>query len=184
MTTTLFAIFGIALLATLAWVITRIVNIFEELEEVNEQAVYLRDDIEALEEKAKELEKKSIDLERKVLLIIAHQGKIDELIDKVAEGDKKTSECLHLLGERQTSIEDVQKSLNGAFDVMIAFLDDMRAKANRKSEAHKEKMDRVAKYIVLRGQGLSIRKAGEEVGVAYVTAKRYERIRKETKQWE
>jgi chromosome segregation ATPase len=190
MTTTLFAIFGIALLATLAWVITRIVNIFEELEEVNEQAVYLRDDIEALEEKTKELEKKLIDLERKVFantqaqaLIVEHQGKVDELIAKAAEGDKKTSECLHLLAERQTSIEDVQKSLNGAFDVMTAFLDDMRAKANRKSEAHKEKMDRVAKYIVLRGQGLSIRKAGEEVGVAYVTAKRYERIRKETKQW-
>lgn len=81
-------------------------------------------------------------------------------------------------GNTYTSIEDVQKSLNGAFDVMTAFLDDMRAKANKPSEAHKEKMDRVAKYIVLRGQGLSIRKAGEEVGVSYVTAKRYEKQRK------
>ena len=62
---------------------------------------------------------------------------------------------------------------------MTAFLDDMRAKADKPSEVHKEKMDRVAKYIVLRNEGLSIRKAGEEVGVSYPTAKRYERIRKE-----
>jgi hypothetical protein len=184
MATTLFAIFGIALVAAMAWVITRIVNIFLELEEVNEQAVYLRDDIEALKEKAKELEKKSIDLERKVFantqaqaLLVEHQGKVDELMAKAAEGEKKTSECLKLL-------EENQKTMQGSLEIIIAYLDNERAKANKPSEAHKEKMDRVAKYIVLRGQGLSIRKAGEEVGVAYVTAKRYERIRKETNQWE
>ena len=178
MTTTLFAILGIALLATLAWVITRIVNIFVELEEVNEQAVNLRDDIEALENKTKELEKKSIDLERKVFantqaqaLIMERLGKVDELIAKAAEGDKKTSECLKLLEENQTIMQ-------GSLEIIIAYMDNERAKANKPSEAHKEKMDRVAKYIVLRGQGLSIRKAGEEVGVSYVTAKRYEKQRK------
>lgn len=183
MATTLFAIFAIALVATLAWIISRIVNIFVELEEVNEQAVYLRDDIEELKEKGKGLEKKSIDLERKVFantqvqaLIVEHQGKVDELMAKAAEGEKKTSECLKLL-------EENQKIMQGSLEIIIAYLDNERAKANKPSEAHKEKMDRVAKYIVLRGQGLSIRKAGEEVGVAYVTAKRYERIRKETKQW-
>jgi uncharacterized coiled-coil DUF342 family protein len=184
MTTTLFAIFGIALLATLAWVITRIVNIFLELEELHQQA---KDHAERMDNhcaKVNKLREEVEHIKHAQAIIVEHLGKVDELIAKAAEGDKKTSECLHLLAERQTSIEDVQKSLNGAFDVMTAFLDDMRAKANRKSEAHKEKMDRVAKYIVLRGQGLSIRKAGEEVGVAYVTAKRYERIRKETKQWE
>jgi septal ring factor EnvC (AmiA/AmiB activator) len=170
MATTLFAIFAIALVATLAWIISRIVNIFVELEEVNEQAVYLKDDIEALEEKVKDLEKKVNQHTQAQALIVEHQGKVDELMAKAAEGEKKTSECLKLLEEN--------------LDIIIAYLDNERAKANKPSEAHKEKMDRVAKYIVLRGQGLSIRKAGEEVGVAYVTAKRYERIRKETKQWE
>lgn len=176
MTTTLFAIFAIALVATLAWIISRIVNIFVELEEVNEQAVYLRDDIEALEEKVKELEKKVNHNAQAQALIVEHQGKVDELMAKAAEGEKKTSECLKLL-------EENQKIMQGSLEIIIAYLDNERAKANKPSEAHKEKMDRVAKYIVLRGQGLSIRKAGEEVGVAYVTAKRYERIRKETKQW-
>jgi chromosome segregation ATPase len=177
MATTLFAIFAIALVATLAWIISRIVNIFVELEELNEQAVYLKDDIEALEEKVKDLEKKVNQHTQAQALIVEHQGKVDELIAKAAEGEKKTSECLKLL-------EENQKTMQGSLEIIIAYLDNERAKANKPSEAHKEKMDRVAKYIVLRGQGLSIRKAGEEVGVAYVTAKRYERIRKETKQWE
>lgn len=176
MTITLLAIFAIALVATLAWIISRIVNIFVELEEVNEQAVYLRDDIEALEEKVKDLEKKVNANTQAQALIVEHQGKVDELMAKAAEGEKKTSECLKLL-------EENQKIMQGSLEIIIAYLDNERAKANKPSEAHKEKMDRVAKYIVLRGQGLSIRKAGEEVGVAYVTAKRYERIRKETKQW-
>ena len=177
METTLFAIFAIALVVTLAWIISRIVNIFVELEEVNEQAVYLRDDIEALEEKVKDLEKKVNANTQAQALIVEHQGKVDELMAKAAEGELKTSECLKLL-------EENQKIMQGSLEIIIAYLDNERAKANKPSEAHKEKMDRVAKYIVLRGQGLSIRKAGEEVGVAYVTAKRYERIRKETKQWE
>lgn len=177
MTITLLAIFAIALVATLAWIISRIVNIFVELEEVNEQAVYLRDDIEALEEKVKDLEKKVNAHTQAQALIVEHQGKVDELMAKAAEGELKTSECLKLL-------EENQKNMQGSLEIIIAYLDNERAKANKPSEAHKEKMDRVAKYIVLRGQGLSIRKAGEEVGVAYVTAKRYERIRKETKQWE
>lgn len=176
MATTLFAIFAIALVATLAWIISRIVNIFVELEEVNEQAVYLKDDIEALEEKVKDLEKKVNAHTQAQALIVEHQGKVDELMAKAAEGELKTSECLKLL-------EENQKIMQGSLEIIIAYLDNERAKANKPSEAHKEKMDRVAKYIVLRGQGLSIRKAGEEVGVAYVTAKRYERIRKETKQW-
>lgn len=176
MATTLLAIFAIALVATLAWIISRIVNIFVELEELNEQAVYLKDDIEALEEKVKDLEKKVNHCTQAQALIVEHQGKVDELMAKAADGEKKTSECLKLL-------EENQKIMQGSLEIIIAYLDDERAKANKPSEAHKEKMDRVAKYIVLRGQGLSIRKAGEEVGVAYVTAKRYERIRKETKQW-
>ena len=176
MTITLLAIFAIALVVTLAWIISRIVNIFVGLEEVNEQAVYLKDDIEALEEKVKELEKKVNAHTQAQALIVEHQGKVDELMAKAAEGEKKTSECLKLL-------EENQKIMQGSLEIIIAYLDNERAKANKPSEAHKEKMDRVAKYIVLRGQGLSIRKAGEEVGVAYVTAKRYERIRKETKQW-
>lgn len=131
MTTTLFAIFGIALVATLAWVITRIVNIFVELEEVNEQAIYLTVDIEALKKKVKDLEKR-----------------------------------VNVHTQAQ------------ALEIIIANIDNERAKANKPSEAHKEKMERVAKYIVLRNEGLSIRKAGEEVGVTYPTAKRYEKQRK------
>ena len=176
MTITLLAIFAIALVVTLAWIISRIVNIFVELEEVNEQAVNLRDDIEALKEKVKDLEKKVNHCTQAQALLVEHQGKVDELMAKAAEGEKKTIECLKLL-------EENQKIMQGSLEIIIAYLDNERAKANKPSEAHKEKMDRVAKYIVLRNEGLSIRKAGEEVGVAYVTAKRYERIRKETKQW-
>lgn len=155
----------------MAWIISRIVNIFVELEEVNEQAVYLRDDIEALKEKVKDLEKKVNHNTQVQALIVEHQGKVDELMAKAAEGELKTSECLKLL-------EENQKIMQGSLEIIIAYLDNERAKANKPSEAHKEKMDRVAKYIVLRGQGLSIRKAGEEVGVSYVTAKRYEKQRK------
>lgn len=108
MTTTLFTIFGIALVATLAWVITRIVNIFVELEE--------------------------------------------------------------LLNKNVTTLQDT-------IEILVAGLDE--ARTPQKTDAQKEKSDRVAKYIVLRNEGLSIRKAGEEVGVAYSTAKRYEKIRKE-----
>lgn len=170
MATTLFAIFAIALVATLAWIIGRIAHIFVDLEELHEQVNDMVEDIEALDEKVKDLEKKVNHCTQAQALIVEHQGKVDELMAKAAEGELKTSERLKLLEDN--------------LEIIIAYLDNERAKANKPSEAHKEKMDRVAKYIVLRGQGLSIRKAGEEVGVAYVTAKRYERIRKETKQWE
>lgn len=158
MTTTLFAIFGIALLATLAWVITRIVNIFVELEELHQRVRIQTDQIDCLQKAHK--------------LIVRHLEQVDELIAKAAEEYKETIECLKLL-------EENQKIIQGSLDIIIAYLDDERAKANKPSEAHKEKMDRVVKYIVLRNEGLSIRKAGEEVGVSYPTAKRYERIRKE-----
>lgn len=177
MATTLFAIFAIALVVTLAWIIGRIAHIFVDLEELHEQVNDMVEDIEALDEKVKDLEKKVNHCTQAQALIVEHQGKVDELMAKAAEGELKTSECLKLL-------EENQKIMQGSLEIIIAYLDNERAKANKPSEAHKEKMDRVAKYIVLRGQGLSIRKAGEEVGVAYVTAKRYERIRKETKQWE
>ena len=48
-----------------------------------------------------------------------------------------------------------------------------------KLTSREAKNERLAKYTELRTNGLSIRKAGEEVGVSYTTAKRYERIRKE-----
>lgn len=179
MTTTLFAIFGIALVATLAWVITRIVNIFVELEELHQQAKDLSERVGNHCAKVNKMREEVDKLKQAQALIVKQLEKIDELIVKAAEGEKKTSECLHLLAERLTSLQDAQMSLNGAFDVMTAFLDDMRAKANRKSEAQKQKIDRVVKYIVLRNEGLSIREAGKEVGVSYPTAKRYERIRKE-----
>ena len=90
MTTTLSAIFGIALVAALAWVITRIVNIFVELEELRQRVRIQTDQIDCLQKAHK--------------LIVRHLEQVDELIAKAAEGDKKTSECLHLLAERQTSI--------------------------------------------------------------------------------
>lgn len=57
MTTTLFAIVAIALVVTLAWIISRIAYIFVELEELQEQVNQMVDDIEELNTQVAALKK-------------------------------------------------------------------------------------------------------------------------------
>lgn len=142
MTTTLFAIFGIALVATLAWVITRIVNIFVELEEVNEQAVYLRDDIEALEKKWEDLEQWSRIHKDKIeciqsahKLIVKHLDNIDELLKKAEEGEVTTSKCLELMrgiidkqDEKMISVVEMGNALQEAQKALLKMAEELIGK--------------------------------------------------------
>ena len=150
MTTTLFAIFAIALVATLAWVITRIVNIFVELEELHQQA-------RNMSERADNH--------------CAKVNKMKEDVEQVKMTQSITAEHLGVIDEEIKVLTDVCKSLRDAAEAV-------NEKCDILNSAQEAKKERLAKYTELRANGLSIRKAGEEVGVAYVTAKRYEKQRK------
>lgn len=158
MTTTLFAIFAIALVATLAWVITRIVNIFVELEELHQQA---RNTTERADNHCAKVNKMKEDVEQ----IQQTQAAIVYLTKALREAE----DCIGLLNRKVTTLQDT-------IEILVAGLDD--ARGTKETSAQEAKNERLAKYTELRANGLSIRKAGEEVGVAYVTAKRYEKQRK------
>lgn len=170
MTTTLFAIFGIALVATLAWVITRIVNIFVELEELHQQAKDLSERMDNHCAKVNKTKEDVEQIQQTQAAIAETLGNASETIARLLKANKEATECIDLLNKKVTTLQDT-------IEILVAGLD--KARTPQKTDAQKEKSDRVAKYIVLRNEGLSIRKAGEEVGVAYSTAKRYEKIRKE-----
>lgn len=150
MTTTLFAIFGIALVATLAWVITRIVNIFVELEELHQQA---RNMTERADNHCSKV------------------NKMKEDVDHIKQTQTITAEHLGVVDEEIKVLTDVCKSLRDAAEAV-------NKKCDIPNSAQEAKNERLAKYTELRANGLSIRKAGEEVGVSYPTAKRYEKQRK------
>jgi uncharacterized protein YoxC len=151
MTTTLFAIFAIALVATLAWVITRIVKIFVELEELHQQA---RNTTERADNHCSKV------------------NKMKEDVEHIKQTQTITAEHLGVVDEEIQVLTDVCKSLRDAAEAV-------NEKCDMLNSAQEAKNERLAKYTELRANGLSIRKAGEEVGVSYPTAKRYERIRKE-----
>lgn len=99
MTTTLFAIFGIALLATLAWVITRIVNIFVELEGLHQQA---KDFSERMDNLRLEINKLKVEVEslKKEHALIKERMRVED-------------ELQGILKERQSLLEDRMKSYEG-----------------------------------------------------------------------
>lgn len=168
MTTTLFAIFAIAVVATLAWVITRIVNIFVELEELHQQTKDHTERIDNHCSKVNKLKEQVEQIQQTQAAIAETLGNASETIARLSKANKEATECIDLLNKRITTLQDT-------IEILVAGLDE--ARTPQKTDAQKEKSDRVVKYIVLRNQGLSIRKAGEEVGVSYVTAKRYEKQR-------
>lgn len=151
MTTTLFAIFGIALLATLAWVITRIINIFVELEELHQQVKDLSERMDNHCAKVNKMKEDVEHIKQTQTLTAEHLRVIDEEVKALAERCDALQICCEVVDE---------------FDII-------------KLTSQEAKEVRLTKYTELRANGLSIRKAGEKVGVSYVTAKRYERIRKE-----
>lgn len=150
MATTFFAIFGIALVATLAWVITRIVNIFVELEGLHQQAKDLSERMDNHCAKVNKLKADVEHIKQTQTLTAEHLGVIDEEIKA--------------LGQRCDALQICSEVVN-EFDIV-------------KLTSREEKEVRLAKYTELRANGLSIRKAGEEAGVSYTTAKRYEKQRK------
>lgn len=169
MTTTLFAIFGIALVATLAWVITRIVNIFVELEELHQQAKDHTERIDNHCSKVNKMKEYVEQIQQTQAAIAETLGNASETIARLSKANKEATECIDLLNRRVTTLQDT-------IEILVAGMDE--ARGAKKTDAQKEKMDRLFKYTVLRNEGMSIRKAGEEVGVSYVTAKRYEKQRK------
>lgn len=169
MTTTLFAILGIALVATMAWVITRIVNIFVELEELHQQAINTTERFYNHCKKVLEMSEDIARIKHVQGLTSESLGTASETIARLSKANKEATECIDLLNKKVTTLQDT-------IDILVTGLDE--ARTPQKTDAQKEKMDRVAKYIGLRNQGLSIRNAGEEVGVSYQTAKRYEKQRK------
>lgn len=150
MATTLFAIFAIALVATLAWVITRIVNIFVEMEELRQQA---RNTTERADNHCSKV------------------NKMKEDVEHIKQTQTLTAEHLGVIDEEIRVLTDVCKSLRDAAEAV-------NEKCDILNSAQEAKNERLAKYTELRANGLSIRKAGEEVGVSYATAKRYEKQRK------
>jgi chromosome segregation ATPase len=150
MATTLFAIFGIALVATLAWVITRIINIFVELEELRQQA---RNTTERADNHCSKV------------------NKMKEDVEHIKQTQTLTAEHLGVIDEEIKVLTDVCKSLRDAAEAF-------NEKCDILNSVQEAKNKRLEKYTELRANGLSIRKAGEEVGVTYVTAKRYEKQRK------
>lgn len=170
MTTTLFAIFGIALVASLAWVITRIVNIFVELEELHQQAKDLSERMDNHCAKVNKTKEDVEQIQQTQAAIAETLGNASETIARLLKANKEATECIDLLNKKVTTLQDT-------IEILVAGLD--KARTPQKTDAQKEKSDRVVKYIVLRNEGLSIKEAGKEVGVAYSTAKRYKRIRKE-----
>jgi chromosome segregation ATPase len=150
MTTTLFAIFGIALVATLAWVITRIINIFVEIQELQEQA---KNHTERINNHCSKV------------------NKMKEDVDQIKQTQTITAEHLGVVDEEIQVLTDVCKSLRDAAEAV-------NEKCDILNSAQEAKNERLAKYTELRANGLSIRNAGEEVGVSYQTAKRYEKQRK------
>jgi chromosome segregation ATPase len=150
MTTTLFAIFAIALVATMAWGITRIVNIFVELEGLHQQA---KDLLERIDNHC------------------AKVNKMKEDVEHIKQTQTITAEHLGVIDEEIKVLTDVCKSLCDAAEAV-------NEKCDILNSAQEAKNERLAKYTELRANGLSIRNAGEEVGVSYQTAKRYEKQRK------
>jgi predicted nuclease with TOPRIM domain len=150
MTTTLFAIFGIALVATLAWVIIRIVNIFVELEELHQRT---KDHTERIDNHCSKVNKMKEDVDhikQTQTLTAEHLGVIDEEIKALDQRCDALQICSEVVNE---------------FDIV-------------KLTSREVKEVRLTKYTELRANGLSIRNAGEEVGVSYQTARRYEKQRK------
>lgn len=150
MKTALLAIVAIAVVGAFAWVITRIVNIFVELEELRQQA---RNTTERADNHCSKVNKMKEDVEhikQAQVITIEHMRAIDEEIQ--------------VLGERCDALQICSEVVD-EFDIV-------------KLTSREAKNERLAKYTELRANGLSIRKAGEEVGVSYTTAKRYEKQRK------
>ena len=148
MTTTLSAIFAVAVVATLAWVITRIVNIFVELEELHQQA---RNTTERADNHCSKVNKMKEDVER------------------IKQTQTITTERLGVIDEEIKALDERCDALQICSEVVDEF-DIVKLTYGKNA--------RLAMYTELRTNGLSIRKAGEEVGVSYTTAKRYEKQRK------
>lgn len=132
MTTTLFAIFGIALVATLAWVITRIVNIFVELEGLHQQA---KDFSERMDNHCAKVNKLKADvdqLKQAQALIVEHQEQVDELLKKAAEGEVTTSKCLELMrgiiekqDEKMSSVVEMGNALQEAQKALLKMAEEL-----------------------------------------------------------
>jgi uncharacterized protein YoxC len=131
MTTTLFAIFGIALVATLAWVITRIVNIFVELEELHQQA---RNMTERADNHCSKVNKMNEDVEhiKQTQTITAeHLGVIDEEIQVLTDVCKSLRDAAEAVNEK---CDIIQKKKNERVAKYIAYREkghSMRSAAER-----------------------------------------------------
>lgn len=135
MTTTFFAIFGIALVATLAWVITRIVNIFVELEGLHQQA---KDFSERMDNHCAKVNKLKADvdqLKQAQALIVEHQEQLNELLKKAAEGEVTTSKCLELMrgiidaqDEKMSSVVEMGNTLQEAQKALLKMAEELIGK--------------------------------------------------------
>jgi septation ring formation regulator EzrA len=167
MTTTLFAIFAIALVAAMAWVITRIVKIFVELEELHQQARNTTERADNHCSKVNKLKEQVEQIQQTQAAIAETLVNASETIARLSKANKEATECIDLLNKKVGTLQ---------IEMCAASL--YIPRTPKQTDAKKKKMDRLAKYTELRANGLSIRKAGEEVGVSYPTAKRYEKQRK------
>jgi hypothetical protein len=96
-----------------------------------------------------------------------------EDVEHIKQTQTITAEHLGVIDEEIQVLTDVCKSLRDVAEAVNEKCDIIK-----ETSAQEAKNERLAKYTELRANGLSIRNAGEEVGVSYQTAKRYEKQRK------
>lgn len=132
MTTTLFAVFAIAVVVTLAWVITRIVNIFVELEGLHQQAKDLSERMDNHCAKVNKLKADVDQLKQAQELIVEHQGQVYELLKKNAEGEVTTSKCLKLMrgiidkqDEKMSSVVEMGNALQEAQKALLKMAEEL-----------------------------------------------------------
>lgn len=135
MTTTLFAVFAIAVVVTLAWVITRIVNIFVELEELHQQAKDLSERMDNHCAKVNKLKADVDQLKQAQSLIVEHQEQVDELLKKAEEGEVTTSKCLKLMrgiidkqDEKMSSVVEMGNALQEAQKALLTMAEELIGK--------------------------------------------------------
>lgn len=110
MKTALLAIVAIAVVGTFAWVITRIVKIFVEIEELKEQARNFSDRIDNHCKKVNELNEKVKELELARGIMAENMGVVSEKISGLIETRLKAAATQEKRSEKKRKVQNHETS--------------------------------------------------------------------------
>lgn len=108
MATTLFAIFGIVLVAAMAWVITRIVNIFVELEELHQRTQDITERVDNHCSKVNKLKEDVEHIKQTQAITAEHLGVIDEEIQVLTDVCKSLRDAAEAVNEKRDIIQETK----------------------------------------------------------------------------